>query len=168
MLRNERLLLLIALFCFAGIGLALLSQHVFDLPPCAWCVLQRLIYLAIGVVALIGACAGGIAARLAAALSAVLAVCGGLAAWYQFDVAAKLMSCDMTFADRFMTGSGLNAAVPWLLGIYASCMDSSVAILGVDYAIWSLLLFGLLFLLAAARLFRRGGRIRIPAQRIPY
>ena len=41
--RSERLLRLIALFCFGAVGIALISQYAFDMPPCAWCVMQRLI-----------------------------------------------------------------------------------------------------------------------------
>ncbi|MBO9357156.1 disulfide bond formation protein B [Bordetella petrii] len=151
----QRLLLLIAVLCFAAVGLALVSQHVFQMPPCAWCVLQRLIYLAIGVVALAGACAGAIA-RACAAVCALLGVGGIAAAWYQYDVAAQMFSCDQTFADRFMSGSGLDGAVPWLFGIYATCMDASVEVLGVEYVIWSLALFGVLVILALrAALARR-------------
>ena len=47
------------LFCFGAVGIALISQHAFDMPPCAWCVMQRLIYLVIGVVALVGGFGGG-------------------------------------------------------------------------------------------------------------
>src|SRR3546814_14827190 len=75
---RQRLLLLIAAFCFAAVGLALVSQHVYDMPPCAWCVLQRLIYLAIGVVAMVGACAWAIA-RACSACCPLLGG-GGLAA----------------------------------------------------------------------------------------
>ncbi len=52
---RRRLLLLIALFSFGAIAMALLSQYAFDMMPCAWCVLQRLIYLCIGVIALVAA-----------------------------------------------------------------------------------------------------------------
>jgi len=140
---RQRLLLLIAVLCFAAVGVALVSQHVFDMPPCAWCVLQRLVYLAIGVVALAGAFAGAIA-RACAALCAALAVGGIAAAWYQYDVAAKMFSCDQTFADRFMSASGLDGAMPWLFGIFATCMDATVEVLGVEYALWSLALFAVL------------------------
>ncbi len=151
---RQRLLLLIAVLCFAAVGLALVSQHVFDMPPCAWCVLQRLIYLAIGVVALAGAFAGAIA-RVCAALGALLGVGGIAAAWYQYDVAAQMFSCSQTFADRFMSGSGLDGAVPWLFGIYASCMDASVDLLGVEYVLWSLALFVVLVIAALRALLRR-------------
>ena len=151
---RQRLLLLIAVVCFAAVGVALVSQHVFGMPPCAWCVLQRLIYLAIGVVALAGACAGAIA-RACAALCALLGVGGVAAAWYQYDVAAQMFSCDQTFADRFMSGSGLDGAIPWLFGIYATCMDAAVQVLGVEYVLWSLALFAVLVIAALWALLRR-------------
>ncbi|EKU30520.1 disulfide bond formation protein B [Alcaligenes sp. HPC1271] len=44
---------LIALLAFSGVGIALLSQHVFSIPPCAWCVLQRLIFIVLGVFSLV-------------------------------------------------------------------------------------------------------------------
>ncbi|MBC9907540.1 disulfide bond formation protein B [Achromobacter xylosoxidans] len=156
--RSERLLRLIALFCFGAVGLALVSQHVFDMPPCAWCVMQRLIYLVIGVIALVGGFGGGRAlTRLCGALAALLSLGGIAAAWYQYSVAANMLSCDQTFADRFMTGIGLESAVPWLFGIYATCMDAKVPVLGIEYALWSLALFVIIFFMALPVVFRRGG-----------
>ncbi len=156
--RSERLLRLIALFCFGAVGLALVSQHVFDMPPCAWCVMQRLIYLVIGVIALVGGFGGGRAlTRLCGALTALLSLSGIAAAWYQYSVAANMLSCDQTFADRFMTGIGLESAVPWLFGIYATCMDAKVPVLGIEYALWSLTLFVVIFFMALPVVFRRGG-----------
>ena len=111
--RSERLLRLVALFCFGAVGVALISQHAFDMPPCAWCVMQRLIYLVIGVVALVGSLGGGRAlTRVCGALAALLGLAGVVAAWYQYSVAAKMLSCDQTFADRFMSGAGLTPPCP--------------------------------------------------------
>jgi disulfide bond formation protein DsbB len=154
--RSERLLRLIALFCFGAVGVALVSQHVFDMPPCAWCVMQRLIYLVIGVIALVGGFGGGrVLTRLCGALTALLSLSGIAAAWYQYSVAANMLSCDQTFADRFMTGIGLESAVPWLFGIYATCMDAKVPVLGIEYALWSLALFVIIFFMALPVAFRR-------------
>lgn len=155
--RSERLLRLIALFCFGAVGVALVSQHVFDMPPCAWCVMQRLIYLVIGVIALAGGFGGGrVLTRLCGTLTALLSLSGIAAAWYQYSVAANMLSCDQTFADRFMTGIGLESAVPWLFGIYATCMDAKVPVLGIEYALWSLALFVIIFFMALPVAFRRG------------
>jgi lipoprotein signal peptidase len=49
------LLLLIAGASLAAIGAALVSQHVFDMQPCPWCVLQRAVFAAMALVALAGA-----------------------------------------------------------------------------------------------------------------
>jgi len=148
-------LTLIALLCFAALAIALVSQHVYDLQPCAWCVLQRVIYLATGLLCLLARWAGRKTQAAAAAVAGLLAAGGIASAWYQYTVAANLFSCEQTFADRFMNGLGLDAAVPWLFGIYASCSDAAVKVLGLEYALWSLLLFAVLLVLALAALFRR-------------
>lgn len=67
-----------------------------------------------------------------------------------------MLSCDQTFADRFMTGIGLDGAVPWLFGIYATCMDAVVPVLGIEYALWSLALFVILLVMALPAAFGRG------------
>ena len=152
--RSERLLRLIALFCFGAVGIALISQHVFDMPPCAWCVLQRLILLVIAVVCLLANLVPGAVKRVMALLSFALAIAGIVAAWYQHTVAAEMMSCDRTFADIFMSKTtGLDGMVPWLFGIYATCMDAKVSVLGVEYVQWALLLFVVLLGLSAYALF---------------
>lgn len=153
-----RLLNVIALICVGAVGIALVSQHVFDMPPCAWCVLQRLIFLAIAVTCWAGMLAsrfGQLAPRIAACVSALLA-CGGLVSgWYQHTVASEMFSCDLTFADRFMVETGLDAGVPWLFGIYASCMDARVELLGVEYVLWAMALFTILIILSVAAAVQR-------------
>ncbi|MFW7341387.1 disulfide bond formation protein B [Pollutimonas sp. H1-120] len=157
---TSRILHLIALLCLTAVAIALVSQHVFDMQPCAWCVLQRLIFIVIAAVCWIGLLAGRIAANLrrVAALAVVLLGAAGVAtAWYQYSVAASLFSCDMTFADRLMVQSGLDAALPWLFGIYASCMDARVDLLGMEYALWGLGLFAVIGVMALFALLRRLG-----------
>lgn len=141
---TRRLLRLIALLSLAAVGAALLSQHAFDMAPCAWCVFQRLIYIAIALVCWVGLSLErlrSIWGRIAAGLVALLAAGGALAAWYQYTVAAQMFSCAQTFADRFMVQSGLDAGMPWIFGIDATCMDARVDLLGVEYALWSFALF---------------------------
>ena len=152
---TSRLLAVIALLCLAAVSIALVSQHVFGMQPCAWCVLQRLIFLAIAAICIGGLLLGrhrAVVHRIAALLALALSVGGALAAWYQYTVAANLFSCDMTFADRLMVNSGLDAHLPWLFGIFASCMDARVDLFGLEYALWGLGLFivtGILGIMAA-------------------
>lgn len=156
----DRLLALVAILSLGAIGVALVSQYAFDMQPCAWCVLQRLIYLAIAVAAILGLLLrrAAVAQRILSALAALLAAGGVAAAAYQHNVASQMMSCAQTFADRFMTSSGLDEAVPQVFGIYATCADAAVDLLGVRYEIWSLLLFVLLGAAALGALLVRRER----------
>lgn len=150
---TQRTLVLIVFLSLAGLGIALASQHFAGMRPCAWCVFQRVILIGIGLTALLGLIAGR-GCRLIAGASTILVAALGLggimAAWYQYSVAAVQFSCDQTFADRFMTGSGLDAAVPWLFGIYATCMDARIDLLGIEYALWALALFVIMVVLGLA------------------
>ncbi|PLC51022.1 disulfide bond formation protein B [Pollutimonas subterranea] len=158
---TSRLLSAIALLCVAAVAIALVSQHVFGMQPCAWCVLQRLIFLAIAAVCVLGLLLGRRRAaigRIAAFLAAALSAGGVVAAWYQYTVAANMFSCDMTFADRFMVSSGLDANLPWMFGIFASCMDARVDLLGLEYALWGLGLFVVTGVLGLIGAFLRSPR----------
>jgi len=144
------LLRLVAMLSFSSVAVALISQYAFDMQPCAWCVFQRLLYLVIGAVAWLLTIVNPTRLRLAIGSASILAasIAGVTSAWYQEKVAANNFSCAQTFADQIMTKSGLDAAFPWLFGIYASCMDARVKLLGIEYAWWSLAMFTLLGIVA--------------------
>jgi disulfide bond formation protein DsbB len=138
----QKVLTAIAFVSFGAVGAALISQHLFEMLPCAWCIVQRMIFIVIAVVAMLGALvASRVFKRLALIITLMLSLLGIAAAWHQWTVAAAQFSCDQTLADRIVSGSGLDASMPWLFGIYATCMDAAVSILGLDFAVWSLLLY---------------------------
>lgn len=132
-----------------GLAFALISQHIAGMRPCAWCVFQRLILIMLGATSLVAAIVNHkkTLTKTMSLVSVALSVGGILAAWYQYSVASQQFSCAQTFADKFMVNSGLDAYIPWLFGIYATCMDARVNLLGVEYAVWSGLLFLILLLL---------------------
>lgn len=138
-------LVAIALVCLAAVAGALVGQHVYDMQPCPWCILQRLIFVVIAGVALVGAMFGSYLARtIAATLAVLLAIAGGAAAVWQHAVAAKSASCNLTFADKILSALGLNRALPDIFEPRASCADAAVNLLGVPFEYWSLALFVLL------------------------
>jgi protein dithiol:quinone oxidoreductase len=150
------------LVSLAAVAMAVFSQHRWEMQPCPWCILQRLIFIGIGVLSLIAACLPSrgntlarLAVRLLAALVALLAVSGAAAALYQNRVAAKSASCDLTLADRIVSGLGVDARWPEVFEVRASCADAAVSLIGVPYELWSLLLFVLLGAVAAHRLLAR-------------
>jgi len=156
-LNLDRALALATVLAFTAFGFALFSQHVLGMQPCAWCILQRMICFAIGVIAGLGwLLRRRRAAAVAAATATVLLSIGGaIAAWYQHTVASQLFSCDMTLADRIVTGSGLDASMPGIFGIYATCADSAVDLLGMRYELWTLALFSILAMMGILSLIGR-------------
>lgn len=135
----------IAALALAAVALALVSQHAFDMQPCPWCVLQRLIFLAIAAVALLGVWWRTRAGRMSAAIGVdLLAACGIAAALWQHFVAAASESCNLTLADKIVSGSGLDRLAPDVFVARASCADAATNLIGVPYEFWSLALFVLL------------------------
>ena len=135
----------IAAVCVAAVGLALVSQHVFDMQPCPWCVLQRAIFLAIALAAVLGCVWRSPWGRtLSAGLVSALAASGIAAALWQHFVAAATDSCKLTWADRIVSGLRLDALAPEVFAPRASCADAAVNLLGVPYEFWSLALFVLI------------------------
>jgi disulfide bond formation protein DsbB len=126
----------------AAVCAALVSQHVFNMQPCPWCVLQRVIFVAIALAALPGLLLRTPATRrLSAVLMALLALCGMAAALWQHFVAASSTSCKLTLADRIVGGLGLDSLWPEVFAAYASCADAAVKIAGLPYEFFSLVLF---------------------------
>jgi len=143
--RHGALFAAVAFAAFAAVGLALLSQHVYGMEPCPWCVLQRIVFVAIGAFALLGvAWRGAAGARVAGLVCLLLAGAGLAAALWQHFVAAKSASCNLTFADRIVNATGLNAMLPGVFEARASCADAAVSLLGVPYALWAGALFALI------------------------
>lgn len=146
------LLPLIALLSLFAVGFALVSQHVFDMQPCPWCILQRVIFLAIAAVALVFWLLGKLLwtgfARLGGLLVLLLAGSGVAAALYQHQVASKLFSCDLTLADRFLMATGLEDLWPFVFKVTATCADAAVQLWGLSYELWSGALFVLVALMA--------------------
>ncbi|HJV61574.1 MAG TPA: disulfide bond formation protein B [Albitalea sp.] len=135
-------LLAIAALCLAGVAVALTGQYVFDMRPCPWCILQRVTFIVIALVCLIGAAVPAPGAwRAAAGLSLVLALLGVAQALYHHFVAAKSASCNLTLADKIITALGLESLVPSLFQVTGSCAEAATSMLGIPFEIWSLALF---------------------------
>ncbi|NOL48985.1 disulfide bond formation protein B [Pelistega europaea] len=160
MLNTQRMLNIIAILCLAAVGFALFSQYSLDMQPCAWCVLLRFIFLVIALVCLLANLfRSPFILRLFSFLSFSLSVAGILSTWYQYSVASESFSCDMTFADIFMSRwTHLDALAPWIFGIYASCMDAKADLFGIEYSLWGMGLSAVLALGSLYALFAKNER----------
>jgi len=126
----------------AAVGAALVSQYVYNIQPCPWCVLQRLIFVVIAAAALLGlAWRSPLGRRAAAGLMLLFAASGVAAATWQHFVAAASASCNLTLAERIISALGLDESLPSVFMALASCADAAVKLAGVPYEFWSLALF---------------------------
>ena len=151
-------LALIAVGGVAAVGAALVSQHVFGMQPCPWCVLQRVIFLAMAAAALAGLLLPGHARQAALVLLVLLAGCGAAAALWQHFVAAAAASCNMTLAEQIVAGMKLDEHWPEVFMATATCAEAKVDLFGLPYEAWSLALFALMGALGVRMLLptRRG------------
>lgn len=141
----------VAVASFAAVAVALVSQHRFGMEPCPWCVLQRLIFLAMGAFALLGLVRRSAAGnRVAGTLALLLAAAGLASALWQHFVSAASASCKQTLADRIVSATTLDSLLPDVFSARASCAEAAVDLLGVPYELWS----AALFVLCAAALIR--------------
>jgi disulfide bond formation protein DsbB len=142
--RTTALFAFVAVVSLGALVAALVSQHVYDMQPCPWCVLQRLVFVAIVVFAVLGfvwrGAAGG---RVAGTFALLLALVGIAAALWQQVVAAKSASCNLTLADRIVNATTLDRLLPDVFEARASCADAAVSLLGVPYAYWAAAVFAL-------------------------
>ena len=152
-----RLFLAAAALSLGVVGTALYTQHALGMLPCPWCVLQRVVFLAIALACVIGLLWRGTVGRtLAAGASLLLAISGMAAALWQHFVAAASASCNLTLADRIVGGMRLDSLWPDAFSARASCADAAVNLFGVPYEFWSLLLFAGLAVVSV--------RLLLPAQ----
>ena len=148
-LRAPAWLAAVAATALAAVGMALFTQYRMDMMPCAWCVLQRLVFVLIALAALVGVVLPSMAGRkLGASLVGLLALCGLAAAAFQHFVAAQSASCAMSVADRLMGFTGLDARFPEVFAAYASCADAKVDLFGLPYETYSATLFVAMALVA--------------------
>jgi disulfide bond formation protein DsbB len=153
-LPSAKRLIVVAIACLAAVAAALVSQHLFDMQPCPWCVLQRLIFVAIALVCLIGAAIPARGGRVGAALLVeLLALCGIATALWQHFRAAASASCNLTLADKIISALQLDSLLPDVFAPRASCADAAVSLFGIPYDFWSLALF-VLCAIAAWRVLR--------------
>jgi protein dithiol:quinone oxidoreductase len=139
---SRRLLAAVIPLALLAVGVALVSQHQFDMRPCPWCVLQRVEFVVIALAAGLSLAWRSRAGLLtSAAVVIALANLGVLSALWQHFVAAASASCNLTLADRIIGALQLDSLLPDLFAATASCGEAKVLLLGVSYEFWSLMTF---------------------------
>ena len=105
--------------------------------------LQRLIFLAIGVVALLGLVWRGAAGSRVAAGARPAARRSPASRRRSGSTSSprSSASCNLTLADQIVNATELDRLLPDVFEARASCADAAVSLLGVPYAFWAALAF---------------------------
>jgi disulfide bond formation protein DsbB len=131
----------VIVLCFGSVGLALISQYMFDMQPCAWCILQRIIFVLIGLLALGSLFINTKKPHICVWFGIELFTTLGIgAAIYQFKVASKSFECGISLAEKIINLSYLNEILPSVFGVMGLCGESS-DVLGIPYVLLSLFIF---------------------------
>jgi disulfide bond formation protein DsbB len=151
---SRNILLLIAAISFALIGFALYLQHAKDMLPCPLCVIQRYLFLAIGICSLLGAFAGKIRAGAALALAGAL---GGLGVVgkHLYVLAHPGFSCGIDPMETALNKIPTATMLPWLFRAEGLCENALDTVLGLSIPQWSAVWFAILTLALAWVLVRR-------------
>ncbi|RZT05727.1 disulfide bond formation protein DsbB [Duganella sp. CF402] len=154
MVNTRSLLLSIAVAAFGLIGVALYLQHGLDMLPCPLCVIQRYLFIAIGVCALIGAYSSK---PKALATVGLLAAIGGLgtAGKHLWVLAHPGLSCGIDPMETFLNKIPTATYLPFLFKADGLCEDALAPWFGLSIPQWSFLWFGLFTLALGWALIRR-------------
>lgn len=156
---NRQVLYAISSISFALIAVALYLQHAMEMRPCPLCVIQRYMFVAIGVCTLVGAISGKVREGT---ILALLAAFGGLytVGKHLYVIANPGFSCGIdpmeTMLNKFPTAEYL----PWLFRADGLCEGATDAIMGLGIPQWAALWFVVLTVLLGWVLWRqlRAGR----------
>ena len=149
----------LALGVFGLVAVGMELQNLLRLAPCPLCIFQRLLYMVIGVVALLGVIAPAVR-LLWSVLIAVVAAGGAAVAGYQTwmqafpHLATECSYSDPNAIERLVDWLGM--AWPSLVLATGFCAGRDWEFLGLSLANWSLLISAGIAGYAALLFVRRG------------
>ena len=139
MSKSRHMLLLIAIYCVACVGMAYYLQHYLHMAPCSWCVMQRYVFLMIALCCLVGWALPS--PRIPACFSLVFSLGGiGLAGWQIWTSAKPSLTCG---ADALVDVMNHLVTARWFPELFAargSC-EQERAILGFTAPQWAIVAF---------------------------
>jgi disulfide bond formation protein DsbB len=156
---THRSLLAIAVISFALVGVALYLQHVRNMLPCPLCVIQRYLFLGVGIASL----AGAFSSRAKAwTLLALVSALGGLGvvAKHLYVLAHPGFSCGIDPMETVLNKIPTATLLPWLFRADGLCEATQDTVFGLNVPQWS----AVWFVLLSAALIAVLVRTRRPAQ----
>jgi disulfide bond formation protein DsbB len=142
---------------FALVGSGVVLAQMLGLAACPLCIIQRMLYLLLGVIAIAGLLVGRggriVVALLLAATAATGAFVAGYQVWIQRFAQEVNCSANQPWWERMVDWAG--ERLPMLFEANGLCSDPAWKFLSLSIADWSLLIFSGLFLYALYALVRQ-------------
>lgn len=158
---NNRVLFLgIFLACSGLMGFGLVLQHVIHLEPCPLCILQRMAFIAVGVIALAAVVhnPSSRGEKIYAGLVALIsAIGGGIASWQvylQHLPPGQVPECGPGL-DYMLEAMPLTKILPMIFKGSGECAEVTWTFLSLSIAQWSLGWFVLFVVVGLIAVFRR-------------
>jgi disulfide bond formation protein DsbB len=150
---TRRSLLALSAISFALVGVALYLQHARDMLPCPLCVIQRYLFLAVGIASLAGAFSSRAKAWTLLALASAL---GGLgvAGKHLYVLAHPGFSCGIDPMETILNKIPTATLLPWLFRADGLCEAAQDTVFGLNVPQWSAVWFALLSAALVALLVR--------------
>jgi len=140
--RSRRVLTLIFLVCVGLLGFAVYLQHWQGLDPCPWCVVQRVGFILVGLIALAGALHGPASIGIAfySALGFLASAAGAAAAVYHVYLQSdpvRAAKCVGSAVERILDQLQIGKLSPPLLQYDGPCTLKPWSFLGLSIPEWS-------------------------------
>ena len=153
-MNSRPLLLATAAVCVLLIAVALYLQHVQNMLPCPYCVIQRYLFLAVAIGCLIGAFARK--PKAGAGIGLVAAVGGlGVAGKHLYILAHPGFSCGIDPMETMLNKVPTATYLPWLFQADGLCENATDTVLGLSVPQWSAVWFAILTVTMLTVLLRR-------------
>jgi disulfide bond formation protein DsbB len=142
-MNSRTLLLSTAAVCLLLIAAALYLQHVKDMLPCPYCVIQRYLFLAVAIGCLIGAF--GRKPKTGAVVGLVAAIGGlGVAGKHLYILAHPGFSCGIDPVTTTLNKIPTATYLPWLFEADGLCENATDVLFGLSIPQWSAVWFAIL------------------------
>jgi len=146
---SKFLLLSVAVFCVALLGVALYLQIVEEMTPCPLCIIQRYVFVAIALICVIVALLPTGAFKAGAGLGTLVALGGvGTACWHLWVQAHPGTSCMIDPMETALNALPLAKLAPTLFMADGLC-SMHYPFLGLAIPQWSLICFVVIALVLA-------------------
>jgi disulfide bond formation protein DsbB len=141
---SKFLLLSVAVFCVALLGVALYLQIVEEMAPCPLCIIQRYLFLAVALICVIFAFLPASTARTGSGLGALFALGGvGTACWHLWVQAHPGTACVIDPLETTLNTIPTATLWPTLFKADGLC-SVHYPFLGLAIPQWSLICFALI------------------------